>query len=200
MQWTRRESNPDFRHASRRVIPLDHRPAFVVSGPPGTRTPITWVQTKRLPFGPAALTTRGPSGSRTRSSSLPRRCAAETPTDHRVIPAGIEPALSWLSPRRLCHWTTGSFRDRGGSRTHKHEALDLAALPVCVPGRWRVRGSHPAVPAYEAGLDSGPPASCRPRHRAGHTDLMRANWAPAAPAISDHGESRTPTALAGSTF
>jgi hypothetical protein len=60
------------------------------SGPPGTRTPIAWVQTKRLPFGPAAHQFQG---------------------------------------------------DRGGSRTHRHEApgtdpkdWSLAALPICVPG------------------------------------------------------------------
>src|SRR4051812_48996562 len=28
----------------------------------------------------------------------------------------------------------GINSDRGGSRTHRHEALDLIALPVCVPG------------------------------------------------------------------
>ena len=27
------------------------------------------------------------------------------------------------------------LRNAGGSRTHRHEALDLAAFPVCVPGR-----------------------------------------------------------------
>ena len=53
---------------------------------------------------------RGPFGNRTRSSSLPRRRAAGTPTDHfaSVIPDGVEPSLSWLSPRRLRRWTTGS--------------------------------------------------------------------------------------------
>jgi hypothetical protein len=35
---------------------------------------------------------------------------------------------------------------RGGSRTHTREALDLAALPICVPGReLQVRESHPAA-------------------------------------------------------
>ena len=59
----------------------------------------------------------------------------------RVIPDGIEPSLSWLSPRRLRRWTTGSVvSDRGGSRTHRHEALYLIALPVCVPGHVSVAG------------------------------------------------------------
>ena len=35
----------------------------------------------------------------------------------------------------------------------------MTALPVCVLGRkWRVRGSHPAVRAYEAPMSTGPPA------------------------------------------
>ena len=39
------------------VVPLDHQPvcraSSVPSGAPGSRTPITWVQTKRLSVGPA---------------------------------------------------------------------------------------------------------------------------------------------------
>jgi hypothetical protein len=33
-----------------------HHSSFIIflSGPPGNRTPISWVQTKRLPIGPAA--------------------------------------------------------------------------------------------------------------------------------------------------
>ncbi len=78
--------------------------------------------------------------------------------------------------------------DRGGGRTHKITRLSTSPLcqfayPVI---KWRVRGSHPAGSAYEAGLSTGPPAttfSCKPRYRTGLTGLMRASWAPAAPAI-----------------
>ena len=57
----------------------------------------------------------------------------------------------------------GIASDRGGSRTHRHEALDLAAMPVCVPGRkWRVRELHPAVQAYETRLSLRPPAVAGP--------------------------------------
>ena len=35
------------------VLPLDHEPV-IVSGPPGSRTPITWVQAKRPPIERAA--------------------------------------------------------------------------------------------------------------------------------------------------
>ncbi len=104
------------------VFPLDHDP---VSGAPGNRTPITWVQAKCLPVRPASRISRGPSGNRTRSPSLPQTCAARTPTDHllKVIADGIEPSISWLSPRRLRRWTTRSISDRGGRRTHKIATL-----------------------------------------------------------------------------
>ena len=53
LQWTDRELNPDLQTAilatSLWAISL-----CSFSGPPGSRTPIAWVQTKRLPFGPAA--------------------------------------------------------------------------------------------------------------------------------------------------
>ena len=47
-----------------------------------------------------------------------------------------------------------------GVEPTNHEALDLAALPVCVPShvKLRVRGSHPTVQAYEAQLSTGSPA------------------------------------------
>jgi hypothetical protein len=91
----------------RRRLPAVFRRRLIVDRP-GNRTPISWLQARCLPVGPAAQVSRGPSGNRTRSPSLPRRCAAGTPTDLRVIPAGVEPALSCTSRRRLRHWTTGS--------------------------------------------------------------------------------------------
>lgn len=85
----------------------------------------------------------------------------------------------------------GIISDRGGRRTHKIATFraptlrwSVTALPVCVLGRkWRVRGSHPAVRAYEAPMSTGPPAaSCRSRYRTGQTDFMKVRWAPAASA------------------
>src|SRR3972149_8610933 len=61
------------------VVPLDHRPARF-SGPGGGRTHLT--DLARISRRHGTSQPRGPSGSRTRSSSLPRRGAAETPTDH----------------------------------------------------------------------------------------------------------------------
>ena len=84
-----------------------------------------------------------------------------------MIPDGVEPSLSWLSPRCLRRWTTGSS-DRSGSRTHRHEALDLVALPICVPGRGGSGGrtgyrrAAGVIQAYEAWLSTGPPAVAGP--------------------------------------
>ena len=140
-QWTDRELNPDFRHA-RAVSSRWTISPFVFSGPHGSRTHHTDLARVSRPqrhAGPSVVL-RGPSGSRTRSPSLPRTCAAGTPTDHfsRVIPAGIEPALSWhvtQASSPLDHGIVVS--DRGRSRTCKIATLStlVTALPVCVLGR-----------------------------------------------------------------
>ena len=74
-----------------------------------------------------------------RTSTFLHVTQASSPLDHgivvsRVIRVGIEPTES--------------------------QVLGLFALPVCVPDRVksRVRGSHPAVQAYEARMGIGPPA------------------------------------------
>ena len=46
----------------------------------------------------------------------------------RTIVASMSDWCRAVGPRDQC--------DRSGSRTHRHQALDLAALPVCVLGRW----------------------------------------------------------------
>lgn len=106
-----------------------------VSGPDGNRTHHTdFARVSRLPWYMPARLSEVRGGNRTRSPSLPRTCAARTPTDllgclrhnsngyrhvsvesregatstQRVIPGRIELPLSWVSSRRLRHWTTGS--------------------------------------------------------------------------------------------
>jgi hypothetical protein len=81
------------------------------SGPPGNRTPIAWVQTKRLPVGPAArVFERSAVGLEPGLRPYHGRVLPEhLQTVTSVIPGGVEPPLSWLSPRCLRHWTTGSF-------------------------------------------------------------------------------------------
>src|SRR3954468_18619581 len=86
----------------------------------------------------------------------------------------------------------------GGIRTHRHQALDLAAMPVSVPCRehrqLRVGESNLRLRAYDTRPGTGPPASPRPRYRAGHAELMRPGRAPARlERSSRRGEIRTPT-------
>jgi len=70
-----------------------------------------------------------------------------------VTEAGVEPAKS----------------PRSG---HHREAV-VGDRFACLRTRaWRVRELHPAVQAYETRLSLRPPASCRPRYRAGRTGLM----------------------------
>jgi hypothetical protein len=66
------------------VVPLDHEPA---SGASGNRTPIAWVQTRRLPVGPStsccsywfAMITSGSPGNRTQRGRLIRAARATSP-------------------------------------------------------------------------------------------------------------------------
>ena len=59
-----------------------------------------------------------------------------------------------------------SVTDRGGSRTRRSQAAPARHFSVCVPG-----------------LDIKECLSCRSRYRAEQAGLMKASWAPAAPAI-----------------
>ncbi len=63
------------------------------------------------------------------------------------------------------------WTDRELNPDFRH-ALDVTALPVCVLGRkWRVRGSHPAIQAYEARMSTGPPAVAGPGIEPGSSGL-----------------------------
>jgi hypothetical protein len=116
------------------VVPLDHEP-INCSGPAGESNPdllganeasSRWTSRPSLQqrsvweLNPVfRLTTAACSHSTYRPKCF--RIA--------VIPDGIEPSLSWLSPRRLCPWTTGSScSDRGGRRTHKITKLSTSSL------------------------------------------------------------------------
>ena len=81
-----------------------------------------------------------------RTSTFLHVTQASLPLDHgivvsQVIRVGIEPTESQVPGTDAKRWS-------------------LFALPVCVPDRSksRVRGSHPAVQAYEARMGTGPPA------------------------------------------
>lgn len=85
---------------------------FLFSGPPGSRTPISWLQARCRPVGPAAhidllkRSVRESNPAFLRTEEVCRRKHLQT--IQQVIPDGVEPSLSWVSSRRLSRWTTGS--------------------------------------------------------------------------------------------
>ncbi len=124
----RRGVEPRFPGCKPGVFPLDEQPRCFLSEHPSLPSTLASIQVSyrwtSSPYFP-----RGPSGIRTRPSSVPRRCAAKNTYRPRMIPDGVEPSLSWLSPRRLCRWTTGSFvSDRSESRTHRITRLSTSSL------------------------------------------------------------------------
>ena len=88
----------------------------------------------------------------------------------KVTEVGVEPTGTRPSTSSLCQFAYSVAS--GGSG--------------CCTRRARLMRPHWAL--------AHPRSSCRSRYRAGHAGLMRAGWAPAAPAMmSSQGESRTPT-------
>ena len=171
--------------------------APTASGQRGSRTPISCVQSRRRSVGPAArdssTTRQGPPGTRTRSTSLPKRRAA----GKHLRTARSKPQSSRRESNPRClfvgeesspldHGTFATRIDTGGIRTHKHQTLSLAALPLAYraviwKGQLRVGESNLRVRAYETRPSTGPPASPRPRSRSVTTGLMKAGEAPATP-------------------
>ena len=102
------------------VFPLDHDP---VSGAPGNRTPITWVQAKCLPVRPASLVLkRSVRESNPVSVLTTDVCCRNTYRPLRNSDPG------WNRTITLLHVTQASspldhgivfFSDQSGSRTHK---------------------------------------------------------------------------------
>ena len=179
MQWTGGESNPGT--AAQRwspgckpsVFPLDQRPASIERSVPELNRVflLTTEVCCQNTYRPIRVSDPGWN----RTSTFLVVTQASLPLDHGIV---------FL------------ISDRGGNRTHRHEALDLAAMPICVPGhKWRVRGSHPAVQADQPsvgarpgwalahprvagpGIEPGEPASTMLR------TVPEASWAPAAPAM-----------------
>ncbi len=99
------------------VVPFDHEP---LSGASGNRTPIAWVQAKRLPVGPTPhifLQEVRPGiepGPRPYHRRVQPKHLQTILLNITVIPDGVEPSLSWVSSRRLSRWTTGSLVTRVG--------------------------------------------------------------------------------------
>ena len=132
------------------VFPLDHRARVIFSGPPGNRTPIAlMVQTKRLPVGPAARIIKRSVRELNPVFLLTEEvcCREHLQTIFQSDPGWIRTIIVFLVVTQaslpLDH---GIISDRGGSRTHRHEALDLAAMPICVPGQVAGPGVAPGGP------------------------------------------------------
>lgn len=147
------ESNPDLLGANQASSHWTSRPTRIRQGPPGSRT-----RTASVPRSHAAITPadrsvgrgsdrRHPAsqGSRGRPAG---RCNVDRPHSRpgRTRTCGIlfVRQASWP----LDDGTKGSRR--GGSRTHKHQPLRLAAFPVCLPGDDEERvaglGVEPSAP------------------------------------------------------
>ena len=140
--------------------------------------------------GMQALTSRGPSGNRTRPPSLPRRYAAGTPTDHRFSDPGWNRTSDFLgviqasSPLDHGIVLVTAAKPRGESGKPE-PALDAVQSSISFPlSAFRSRLPPVAGPGIEPGT--------------------RALWEPARhlPSLqsSDEGESRTPTPPKGTTF
>ena len=108
-QWTHPESNWDCRHARAVSCRWTMSPCFF-SGPDGNRTHHTdLARISRLPwYMPARLSEVRPGIEPGLRPYHGRVLPEHLQTVVSVIPAGIEPAVSCTSRRRLRHWTTGS--------------------------------------------------------------------------------------------
>ena len=142
IQWTHRESNSDFRHA-RAVSSRWTMSPFVFSGPAGESNPdllganeasSRW--TSRPFFSQRSVWELNPVFRHTKAA-----CSLSTYRP-KVSDPGWNRTIAFLDVDQasspLDH---GIGSDRSGSRTHRHEALDLIALPICVPGHFSVAGS-----------------------------------------------------------
>src|SRR5439155_13221703 len=120
---------------------------------PGSRTPISWVQTRRLPIGPAALLPNPPQGSARESNPdhLLTREACRRNTcgpSSRIARVGVEPTDTRLSAWPLC-----PFAYRAVARHNLSSAdLSIAGLLVEAPKPssyssaepWPTRENHAA--------------------------------------------------------
>ena len=136
------------------------------SGPPGNRTPISGLQDRRLPVGPAARSSVSRPG-RTRTCDRPvcktGAFAAGRRDDLRESPR-------WDSNPQAPPPQDGGFADLPTRRSRRHCGCGSRTAPIR---------------AYEARPGTGPPASPRPRYRAGRAGLMRPGGAPATPGVKE---------------
>ncbi len=119
---------------------------------------------------PSPLNRQGPPGARTRTTSLPRRHAASNTCGPEVSRPGRTRTCDILFVRQASWPLDDGTRisSRGGSRTHTHQPLRLAALPF-------------AYPAIEIGKVAGMGVELHP------SEFMRLGRAPAHPRVPGPG-------------
>ena len=178
IQWTAGESNPD-------CLGANQASSLWTSGP------LFYLQRSVRELNPVFLPTE-------------EVCCRNTyrPSSSISDPGWNRTIVSWMSPRRLCPWTTGSFSSVAGvgiepTKSQGSRPCRFANLRTR-PCKWRVRGLHPAFQAYETlelaskvagpGIEPGTPALWEP---VGHLPRLQS--------VSDQGESRTPMPC-GTTF
>src|SRR5262245_61584588 len=138
--WTR---TTDLLHVRELSWPLDHGTVFESTSPRSrTRTP-TFEASRAVRYTSEANS--GRCGTRTHKANSPARLAPEVliqPDTFLSQPAAgsrqqaVDSGLHCLPPAARCRLLSG----RGGSRTHKRQALDLTAMPVRVLDRQWPRG------------------------------------------------------------
>ena len=112
------------------VVPLDHEP--VQSG--------EWGSNPRSPASkagglPLSYPLSGPRGIRTLISGVRSRRRPVGPAAQSVIPDGLEPSLPGCGPGVVAAGPRDqTVAEMGIEPTNSHQALDLAALPICVLG------------------------------------------------------------------
>jgi hypothetical protein len=113
------------------VVPLDHEP--IQSGEWGSNPRSPASKAGGLPLSyPLQVDREGfaPSFPACGAGAL---LLDQQPSD----PGWTRTIVAWMWARSLRRWTTGSFAvaEVGIEPTNSHQALDLAALPICVLGR-----------------------------------------------------------------
>jgi hypothetical protein len=112
------------------VVPLDHEPVML-SGPDGSRTHRTDLARVSRLLGTCQPIAFQRSVRESNPVSVPTTdvcCRNTYRPSWRVIPAGVEPALSCMSRRRLRRWTTGSPVTRVGIEP---TGTRLSTSPLC---------------------------------------------------------------------
>ena len=156
----------------------------------GNRTPVAWLEARSRAARPIPrshhdqIRAEGEGVEPSRLIARPISNRVPSPfglpfrISHRVDRRGVEPRFPGCRPGVVPLDQQPIFISTGGSRTHRHQPLELIAMPVRVPCHQshrldslscslRARDSNRGIRAYETRPSTSPPACPRPRYRAG---------------------------------